>query len=233
VEIYLDTANRQQIQEALSWGILDGVTTNPSLVAKEGKEYRKAVEEVCALVAPRPVSVEVLHADTEGIIRDALEMFPWAPNIVIKVATTPDGLKAISALRKKDIPVNATLIFSLNQAILAIKAGASFVSPFIGRLDDIGQEGVPLVADIVEFIKVHRYQAKVIAASLRHPIHVERVALAGAHIATMPHEVLTKMIHHPLTDVGLKRFLSDWEEARKRIGKMKEAPSTARISSPS
>ncbi len=230
MKIYLDTANRQQIQEALSWGILDGVTTNPSLVAKEGKEYRKVVEEVCTLVAPRPVSVEVLHTDTEGIIRDAMEMFPWAPNIVIKVATTPDGLKAISALRKKDIPVNATLIFSLNQAILAIKAGASFVSPFIGRLDDIGQEGVPLVKDIVEFVEVHHFTAKVIAASLRHPIHVEQVALAGAHIATMPHEVLLKMIQHPLTDIGLKRFLSDWDEARKKMMEAKASRTTARVS---
>lgn len=218
MEIYLDTANLEHVREALAWGVLDGMTTNPSLVAKEGRDYQEAVLEVCRLVDPRPVSMEVLHRDYDGILRDALEFFPLASNIVIKVATTPDGLKAMNTLRQKGIPVNATLIFSLNQAILAMKAGASYVSPFIGRLDDIGQEGAPLVGDIVDFIESYGYAAKVIAASIRHPVHVEQVARMGAHIATIPHAVLKQMIQHPLTDIGLEKFLGDWEAAKAKLG---------------
>jgi transaldolase len=218
MKIYLDTADVKELREALSWGVLDGATTNPSLVAKVGRDYRSAVTEVCDLLAPRPVSVEVLHDTVDEILADAHEMFSWADNIVIKVATTSEGLKAICALRDENIPVNATLIFSLNQAILAIKAGARYVSPFIGRLDDIGHDGVALVGDIVEFLNTYPdYECEVIAASLRHPRHCIEVAQVGAHIATMPYSVLKQMIQHPLTDAGLAKFLSDWRSTESRI----------------
>lgn len=218
MKIYLDTANIAQLQEALSWGVLDGATTNPSLIAKEGRDYHTAVVEICRLLAPRPVSVEVLHDTYDEILADAREMYSWADNVVIKVPTTVEGLKAISSLREEGVPVNATLIFSLNQAILAIKAGARYVSPFIGRLDDIGHDGVALTGDIVDFLNTYPdYDSEVIAASIRHPRHCIEVAQVGAHIATMPFAVLTQMIRHPLTDAGLEKFLSDWRATESRI----------------
>jgi transaldolase len=218
MKIYLDTANIAQLEEALSWGVLDGATTNPSLVAKEGRDYHTAVVEVCNLLAPLPVSVEVLHDTYDEILADAHEMYSWADNVVVKVATTAEGLRAISALREENIPVNATLIFSVNQAMLAIKAGARYVSPFIGRLDDIGHDGVAITGEIVGFLSAYaEYDCEVIAASLRHPRHCIEVAQVGAHIATMPHAVLKQMIQHPLTDAGLAKFLSDWRATESRI----------------
>ncbi len=219
MDIYLDTAKVEEIREALELGVLDGVTTNPTLIARAGRDYREAVEEICALVHPRPVSVEVLETEADAIVQQAREFAEWADNVVIKVATTKDGLRAMARLRDIGIPVNATLIFSVNQGILAIKAGAAYVSPFMGRLDDIGHSGLEVTARLVEFLDVYEaeYDCRVIAASVRHPQHVVACAQVGAHIVTMPHKVLMQMLKHPLTDIGLERFLRDWREAQKQI----------------
>ncbi|MHA2610287.1 MAG: fructose-6-phosphate aldolase [bacterium JZ-2024 1] len=220
MRIFLDTGNIEQIEKGLEWGILDGVTTNPSLLAKEGKPYQEQVLEICRLVGNRPVSVEVLTSKTDEIIRQGMEIASWAENIVVKVATTAEGLPAIHYLSQKGIAVNATLIFSAPQGFLAIKAGAKYVSPFIGRLDDIGGDGVSVVSDLVDFVETYGYPAEVLAASIRHPTHVMEVAKAGAHIATIPYDVLMKLIRHPLTDTGLEQFLRDWravEEKWKKI----------------
>ncbi|MFN4182908.1 MAG: fructose-6-phosphate aldolase [bacterium] len=220
MRIFLDTGNIEQIKKGLEWGILDGVTTNPSLLAKEGKPYQDQVLEICGLVGNRPVSVEVLTNTTEEIIRQGMEIASWAENIVVKVATTPEGLPAIHYLSQKGIAVNATLIFSAPQGFLAIKAGAKYVSPFIGRLDDIGGDGVGVVSDLVDFVETYGYPSEVLAASIRHPTHVMEVAKAGAHIATIPYDVLMKLIRHPLTDTGLEQFLRDWKAVEDKLKKI-------------
>ncbi len=221
MKIFLDTGNIQEIKKALAWGILDGVTTNPTLLAKEGNPYQEQVLEICRLVKDRPVSVEVLTSQTEEIIQQGQEIAGWAENVVVKVATTLEGLSAIRALSEQGIAVNATLIFSVPQGMLAIKAGAKYISPFIGRLDDIGADGVAVVADLVEFVETYGYPAEILAASIRHPTHVMEVARAGAHIATIPFDVLMKLIRHPLTDAGLQQFLKDWKAVEERLGKVK------------
>ncbi|MBI3998320.1 MAG: fructose-6-phosphate aldolase [Armatimonadetes bacterium] len=205
---FLDTANLDEIRTAHSWGILDGVTTNPTLVAKEGREHRAQIEEICSIVQG-PVSVETTTADAEGMIREGIEFATWAPNVVVKVPITPDGLRGLRGLRERGIPVNVTLVFSLPQALLAAKAGATFVSPFVGRLDDAGNDGMQVVRDICAAFRTYRFETKVLAASLRHPIHVVEGARAGADVATMPFKVMEQLFKHPLTDVGLERFLAD------------------------
>jgi transaldolase len=205
---FLDTANLDEIRAAHAWGILDGVTTNPTLVVKEGREHREQIEAICSIVKG-PVSVETTTTDAEGMIRQGVEFAAWAPNVVVKVPITPDGLRALRGLREKGIPVNVTLVFSLPQALLAAKAGATFVSPFVGRLDDAGNDGMQVVRDICAAYRNYLFETKVLAASLRHPMHVVDAALAGAHISTMPFKVMEQLFKHPLTDVGLERFLAD------------------------
>ena len=205
---FLDTANLDEIRAAHAWGILDGVTTNPTLVAKEGREHREQIEAICSVVKG-PVSVETTTTDADGMIREGVEFATWAPNVVVKVPITPDGLRALRGLREKGIPVNVTLVFSLPQALLTAKAGATFVSPFVGRLDDAGNDGMQVVRDICAAYRNYPFETKVLAASLRHPMHVVEAALAGAHIATMPFKVMEQLFKHPLTDVGLERFLAD------------------------
>lgn len=210
MKIFLDTANVADIKEGASWGIVDGVTTNPSLVAKEGRDFKEVIKEITGIV-DGPVSAEVISLKADEMIEEAREVAKMHPNVVVKIPMTPDGLKAVSAVSKEGIKTNVTLVFSSNQALLAAKAGATYVSPFLGRLDDIGQEGMNLVREIVEIFDIYGIEAEVIAASIRHPLHVTEAALAGAHVATIPFNVLTQMAKHPLTDIGIDKFLKDWE----------------------
>jgi len=208
--IFLDTANIDQIREAASLGIISGVTTNPSLVSKEGTaDYESVVKTICTIV-DGSVSTEVLAEDGEAMIEEARVKASWAPNVAVKIPITADGLKATSALSRENIRINMTLCFSVNQALLAALAGATYVSPFVGRLDDIGHDGMQLVADIVEMYRYYDMPTKVIAASIRHPLHCVAAVKAGADIATVPYNVLMQMIRHPLTDIGIARFLEDW-----------------------
>jgi len=212
---FLDTANIDEIREANSWGVIAGVTTNPSLIAREGRDFREVVNEICSIV-DGPSRAEGISMDAEGMIREAEEIAAWHPNIVIKVPMIPEGLKATKVLSEKGIKTNLTLIFSASQALLAARAGATYVSPFIGRLDDISTEGMDLIRDIAEIFAVHDIESQIIAASVRHPIHVIEAARAGAHIATVPFKVLQQLCKHPLTDQGIERFLADWEKVPKK-----------------
>ncbi|MEK4282933.1 MULTISPECIES: fructose-6-phosphate aldolase [unclassified Ureibacillus] len=212
MKFFIDTANFDEIKEAHSWGILSGVTTNPSLVAKEeGISFHDRLREIAELV-DGSVSGEVISLDAEGMIKEGLELSKIAPNITVKLPMTPEGLKACKYFSEKGIKTNVTLIFSANQALLAARAGATYVSPFLGRLDDIGQNGVQLVAQIAEIFDIHHIETEIIAASIRHPQHVVEAALAGADIATVPFKVLKQLFHHPLTDKGIEAFLADWEK---------------------
>lgn len=213
MEIYLDTANVEEIREAVKWGVVSGVTTNPTLVAKEGRNFRQVLEEICELV-PGPVSAEALSLDAEGILREARELARLAPNIVVKIPIVPAGLQATSLLAQEGIRVNVTLVFSALQALLAARAGAAFVSPFIGRMDDIGQEGTAVLGDIVKIFRNYQFPTRIIAASIRHPWHVLEAARLGADIATVPFNVLVQMFRHPLTDLGIARFQADWEKVK-------------------
>jgi len=216
MRIFLDTANIDQIRQAAKLGIISGVTTNPSLVSKEGAtDYEATIKEICSIISG-PISTEVLVEGVEPMIEQARQISTWAPNVVIKIPATTDGLEVTSALAKEGIKVNFTLCFSLNQAILGALAGATYVSPFVGRLDDIGHNGMELVRDIVDVFTHYQLPTQVIAASLRHPQHCEAAAKVGAHIATVPYQVLMQMIHHPLTDIGVARFLSDWRQASRK-----------------
>ncbi len=210
MRIFLDTANIEQIKQADKLGIISGVTTNPSLVSKEAMaDYQAVIKEICAIISGH-VSVEVLVEGVEPMIQQAREISTWAPNVVIKIPATSQGLEVTSVLARENIKVNFTLCFSLNQALLGALAGATYVSPFVGRLDDNGHDGMQVVQDIVEVFKDYQLSTQVIAASIRHPLHCVAAAKAGAHIATVPYNVLMQMIHHPLTDIGVARFLADW-----------------------
>ena len=216
MRIFLDTANIDHIRQAAKLGVISGVTTNPSLMSKEGSsDYQAAIKEICAVI-PGPVSAEVVEEEAEPMIKQARQIAAWASNIAVKIPATAAGLEATSALAKDGIKVNFTLCFSLNQALLGALAGAAYVSSFVGRLDDIGDDGMRLVKDIVDVFKYYQLPAQVIAASIRHPQHCVTAAKAGAHIATVPYSVLTQMIHHPLTDIGIARFLSDWHRTAQR-----------------
>ena len=213
MRIFLDTANIEQIRQAAKMGVVSGVTTNPSLVSKEGTtDYEATTKEICSII-PGPISVEVLVEGVEPMIEQARQLASWAPNIVIKIPATTEGLEVTSALTRDDIKVNFTLCFSVNQALLGALAGAAYVSPFVGRLDDIGHDGMQLVKDIVDVFRYYQLNTEVIAASIRHTQHCVVAAKAGAHIATVPYSVLMQMIRHPLTDIGVSRFLSDWQQA--------------------
>ena len=211
MRIFLDTANIDQIRQAAKLGIISGVTTNPSLMSKEGTtDYEKVVKTICSII-PGSVSAEVIAEDTESMIKEARIKASWALNVTIKIPATIEGLEATSILSKENIKVNFTLCFSVNQALLAALAGATYVSPFVGRLDDAGHDGMQVVKDIVEIFKHYELPTQVIAASIRHPQHCVTAAKAGAHIATIPYNILMQMIRHPLTDVGVARFLADWQ----------------------
>jgi len=214
MKIFLDTANVDHIREAASWGIVDGVTTNPSLIAKEGRKFEEVVAEICAIV-DGPISAEVVSLEAPGMVAEARELAKIHKNVVIKIPMTPEGLKAVKTLEGEGIHTNVTLVFSANQALLAAKAGASFVSPFIGRLDDGGHEGMRIIEEISAIIENYGFKTEIIVASVRHPIHVVQSAMLGAHIATVPWAVLQKMVKHPLTDIGIEKFLADWEKVPK------------------
>ncbi|PIU22798.1 MAG: fructose-6-phosphate aldolase [Chloroflexi bacterium CG08_land_8_20_14_0_20_45_12] len=214
MRLFLDTANIEHIRHGVRLGVISGVTTNPTIVSREGKvDYQKLVQEICSIV-PGPVSTEVLSQDVAGMITEAREIARWAENIVVKIPASLDGVEATSVLAKENIKVNFTLCFSLNQAILGAAAGATFVSPFVGRLDDVGEDGIRVVVDIVEYLEYYQLPTQVIAASIRHPQHCLAAAKVGAHIATVPYNVLLQMIQHPLTDTGIKRFLDDWKRTQ-------------------
>ena len=211
MRIFLDTANIDQIRQAAKLGIISGITTNPSLVSNEGvADYETTIKEICSII-PGPISAEVLEEDVEPMIKQARRISSWAPNVVIKIPANSTGLEATSVLARDNIKVNFTLCFSVNQALLGALAGATYVSPFVGRLDDIGHDGMQLVGDIVDVFKCYQLPTQVIAASIRHPQHCVAAVKSGAHIATIPYNVLMQMIHHPLTDVGVTRFLTDWQ----------------------
>lgn len=210
MKFFIDTANFEEIKEAHSWGIISGVTTNPSLVAKENISFHDRLKEITDLV-PGSVSAEVISLDAEGMIEEGRKLASIAKNITVKLPMTPEGLKACSVFAAEGIKTNVTLIFSANQALLAARAGATYVSPFIGRLDDIGQNGVELIEDIADIFTIHDLDTQIIAASIRHPQHITSAALAGAHIATTPFKVLESLFAHPLTAKGIDQFLKDWE----------------------
>ncbi len=214
MKIFLDTANLEQIKEAASWGIVDGVTTNPTLVSKENMKFEELVRKICKIV-PGPVSVESVSTKAKDIVEEARGLAKLADNIAVKIPIGIEGLKATKILSSEGIKVNTTLVFSSNQALLAAKAGTAFVSPFIGRLDDISQEGMVLVDEIIAIYNNYGFETEVIVASIRHPLHVVEAALTGADIATIPFPVLEKMVKHPLTDIGIERFLKDWSKVKR------------------
>ncbi|MEQ1606710.1 MAG: fructose-6-phosphate aldolase [Pyrinomonadaceae bacterium] len=213
MKFFIDTANLDEIKEANELGLIDGVTTNPSLVAKEGNvDFKEHIAKICALVKG-DVSAEVTSLDTAGMLAEGRELAKIAPNVVIKVPLTLDGLKACRTFRAEGTKVNVTLCFSAAQALLAAKAGASYISPFIGRIDDIGQNGMQLIEEIVQIYANYQFETEVLAASIRHPMHIVDCALAGADVATIPFKVITQLVKHPLTDKGLEGFLSDWKKS--------------------
>jgi transaldolase len=213
MKLFLDTANVEHIREINGWGILAGVTTNPSLVSKEGRCMRDCLADIASIVSG-PISAEAISMDREGMVSEARELAAIAENINVKIPMTEQGLAAVSVLSQEGIKTNVTLVFSANQALLAASAGATFVSPFVGRMDDIGNRGMTVVEEIVDIFDIYSIPTQVIAASLRHPMHVIEAALAGAHIATIPYDVMVKMVRHPLTDIGIKRFLEDYEKIK-------------------
>jgi transaldolase len=215
MQFFIDTANLAEIRAAMDMGLVDGVTTNPSLMSKEAADWREIAREICRLV-PGPVSLEVIALDAEGMVREAKDLMQYGPNVVVKVPMTAEGLKAVRILKSMNIETNVTLIFSANQALLAAKAGAAYVSPFLGRLDDVGQDGMELVHQMLGIYANYGFATKIIVASVRSPLHVLDAAMAGAHIATVPYKILTQLMEHPLTDKGIEAFLKDWE---KKVGK--------------
>lgn len=215
MKFFIDTANIDQIKSAAAMGVLDGVTTNPSLAAKESTPYRELLAEICRIV-PGPVSAEVIGTDYGSMIKEAGELAKIADNIVVKIPTILEGLKAIKTLVSDGIKTNATLVFSPSQALLVAKAGATYVSPFIGRLDDISQDGMALIEQIVTIYQNYVYETEVLVASVRHPIHVVQAATLGADVVTMPYGVIEKLIQHPLTDIGLEKFIADFKKSQKR-----------------
>ncbi len=217
MRFFLDTAEVDEIRKAARWGVISGVTTNPTLVAKSNQDLKKVISEICDIVEG-PVSAEVVSADVDGMVREGRDLAAIHGNVVVKIPMTAEGMAAVRVLSDDGIDVNVTLVFSPQQALLAAAAGAAYVSPFVGRLDDIGEDGIGLVSDIAEVFALQDIPVEIIAASIRHPRHVIDAALAGADIATVPFVVLEKCFRHPLTDSGIERFLADWEGARKKNG---------------
>ena len=216
MRIFLDSAKIEEIEKGARMGVVAGVTTNPSLMARAGhKNYEAAVKKICSII-PGPVSAEVTVEDKDEMLAQARQIATWAPNVVVKIPSTFEGLEVIKALSAENIKVNMTLCFSINQAILGVAAGAAYVSPFVGRMDDIGNDGMALVREMVGVFNIYNFKAEIIAASIRHPQHCVEAARAGAHIATIPYKVLEQMMQHPLTDVGIARFMEDWRQVRQQ-----------------
>lgn len=215
MKFFLDTANLEEIKEISKLGIVEGVTTNPSLVAKEGVDFHKRIKDIAEVITG-PISAEVISLEHDSMVKEARELARIAPNVVVKIPMTKEGLKAVATLAQEGIKTNVTLIFSTNQAILAANAGAAYVSPFVGRLDDIGHTGMNLVEEIVQVFDSYMLETEIIAASIRHPLHCLDAMKAGAHIATVPAKVIDQMISHPMTDKGIAAFLKDWEENQKK-----------------
>ena len=213
MKLFIDSANLEEIRAASRWGILDGVTTNPSLIARSGRPFREVINDILALI-DGDISAEVISTETAGMVAEAREIATWGQNVVVKIPLTEEGIAAVAQVSREGIRTNVTLCFSAVQALLAAKAGATYVSPFIGRLDEIGVDGVDLIGQIVAIYETYDYATQVLAASIRHPLHVQQVALAGAHVATCPYKVLQQLFHHPLTDRGLEQFLSDHARAQ-------------------
>jgi len=216
MKFFIDTANPDEIKRAYEMGVLDGVTTNPTLISKEKKDFESLIHEICKTVKGLPISLEVLSLNSEGMIEEARRLFKMGENIVVKIPMTTEGLKAIKVLVSEGIKTNTTLVFSPTQALLAAKAGTTYVSPFIGRLDDIAQTGMELIEQIVTIFKNYSFESQVIVASIRHPIHVLEAALIGADVATIPYKVIEQLVKHPLTDIGIERFLADWKKVPKK-----------------
>jgi transaldolase len=210
MKIFIDTANAEEIRKAHSWGIIDGVTTNPTLISKEKGSFEGLIKEITSIV-DGPISVEAIAAESEAMIKEARGLARISKSVVVKIPMTSEGLKAVKVLSREGVKTNVTLVFSANQGILAAKAGATYVSPFIGRLDDIGQDGMQVVKDMVQVFRTHSLKTQVIVASIRHPLHVMEAAKTGAEVATIPYKVLEQMLKHPLTDAGIERFLADWK----------------------
>jgi transaldolase len=214
MKLFLDTADLDEIRTGVRWGVIDGVTTNPTLYARVGGSYDDVLRQICKLTSG-PVSAEVVADDVEGMLREGRHFAALAPNIVVKIPMCENGLEAISKLADEGIRTNCTLIFAANQGLLAAKAGASFLSPFVGRLDDVNEDGMTVIRELADIVNLHELEAEIITASVRHPRHVTDAALAGAHIATVPFKVLQQMVHHPLTDRGIEQFKADWAKAKK------------------
>lgn len=214
MKFFLDTANIEEIRKAAEYGLIDGVTTNPSLVSKEGRPFKEILLEIARIV-DGPISAEVVSTDAAGMVREARDLASLHKNIVIKIPMTMEGMKALKELSKEGIRTNVTLIFNCNQALVAAKLGATYVSPFVGRLDDISEAGMGLIADLVRIFANYRFATQILVASVRHPVHIREAALLGAHVATMPYKVLEQLLKHPLTDIGIERFLKDWEKVPK------------------
>ncbi len=217
MKLFVDTGQVEEVRTAASWGILDGVTTNPSLIAKSGRGFKETVTEMCQILPHGSISAEVVGTTVEDILREAHEIASWAPNIVVKIPMTQAGITATRHLSREGIRVNMTLVFSPTQALLAAKAGATYISVFVGRVDDISGEGMRTIEEVVQMVDTYSFESEVLVASIRHPMHVVESIRLGAHIATMPFKVMEQLFHHPLTDIGLERFLDDWNRAGLRI----------------
>jgi len=213
MKLFVDTGKVEEVERAAEWGILDGVTTNPTLIAQAGKGFRETVVRMCEVLPKGDISAEVVATDAKGILEEAREIASWHPQIVVKIPLIPDGVRAVSELSQQGIRTNVTLVFSVSQALMAAKAGATYISNFVGRVDDISGDGMAAVAATVEFIERYGFQSQVLVASIRHPQHVVQALECGAHVATMPFKVLEQLFRHPLTDIGLQRFLADWKQA--------------------
>jgi hypothetical protein len=213
MKFFIDTANVDEIKEINNWGVIDGVTTNPSLIAKEKRDFKQVIKEIASIV-DGPISAEVISLDSKNMVNEARELAKINKNIIIKIPMTEEGLKAVNILSKENIKTNVTLVFSATQALLASKAGASYVSPFLGRLDDISTDGMNLIEDICQIFSIYDIDTQIIAASVRTPMHVLQIAKSGADIATVPYKVFKQMLKHPLTDIGIEKFLKDWESVK-------------------
>jgi transaldolase len=216
MKLFLDTANIDEIRDAAQYGLVDGVTTNPSLVAKEKRDFKEILLDITKIVNG-PISAEVISIDSAGIVREARELAKIHENIVVKVPMIPEGMKALKQLASEGIRTNITLVFGANQALIAAKLGATYVSPFVGRFDDISEVGMDLIGDLVQIFENYDFDTQILVASCRNPLHIREAALMGAHVATLPYKVLMQLFQHPLTDVGLQRFLKDWESVRKAV----------------
>ena len=217
MKLFVDTGRIDEVRKAAEWGILDGVTTNPSLIAQAGRGFKETVLEICSILPNGSISAEVVGTTVEEILREGREIASWSPNIVVKVPMTPAGIAATRQLTREGIRVNMTLVFSPAQALLAAKAGATYISVFVGRVDDVSSEGMRTIEDAVQIVENYGFDSEVLVASIRHPMHVVEAARLGAHIATMPFKVMEQLFQHPLTDIGLQRFLDDWRKAGLRI----------------